>query len=119
MRSGRLVDDVVAETIQPVSIRVAGIDLEAPVSSVGVDGNNQFAVPTADTVGRLQRAIARADGGRWSVRKVEGEGAAARVVPTTVELGLSDGLITEVTAGLVEGDRVLLPEGGGRGRGRP
>ena len=54
IRSGRLADETLAEAIQPVSIRVAGIELEAPVISVGVDSNNQFAVPAADTVGWYQ-----------------------------------------------------------------
>lgn len=67
-----------------------------------------------------QRAFARDEQGRWIVRKVEGEGPAARAVPTVVELGLSDGLITEVATGAVEGERVLLPEAGAaRGGGRP
>ena len=51
IRSGRLADETSVEAVQPVAIRVAGIDLEAPVISVGVDSNNQFAVPAADTVG--------------------------------------------------------------------
>lgn len=51
IRSGRLADESPVEAVQPVAIRVAGIELEAPVISVGVDSNNQFAVPAADTVG--------------------------------------------------------------------
>jgi hypothetical protein len=54
IRSGRLSDDETVEAVRPVGIRVAGIDLEAPVISVGVDSNNQFAVPAADTVGWYQ-----------------------------------------------------------------
>lgn len=51
IRSGRLADESPVEAVKPVAIRVAGIELEAPVISVGVDSNNQFAVPAADTVG--------------------------------------------------------------------
>ena len=42
------------------------------------------------------------------------------IQPTEIELGLSDGLMTEVTSGIAAGDRVLMPlaRGGGRG-GRP
>ncbi len=54
IRSGRLVDDEVVDAVQPVAIRVAGIELEAPVISVGVDSENRFAVPAADTVGWYQ-----------------------------------------------------------------
>jgi HlyD family secretion protein len=57
-----------------------------------------------------QRALARGPGGRWQVRKVTGEGAAARAEVVEVELGLSDGLMSEIVSGLQEGDRVLLPE---------
>lgn len=35
----------------PVAVRIAGIGLEAPVISVGVDERNDFDVPAADTVG--------------------------------------------------------------------
>jgi hypothetical protein len=67
-----------------------------------------------------QRAFARDEEGRWLVRKVEGTGESARALPTVVELGLSDGLITEVVSGVAAGDRVQLPEAGGaRGGGRP
>ena len=51
IRSGRLPDNRIEDRAQPVAVRVAGIALEAPVISVGVDSNNQFAVPAADTVG--------------------------------------------------------------------
>jgi hypothetical protein len=51
IRSGLLADDEVVETVRPVAIRIAGIELDAPVISVGVDSDNRFAVPAADTVG--------------------------------------------------------------------
>jgi sortase (surface protein transpeptidase) len=52
IRSGRLADSVtVDELAAPAMVRVAEIGLEARVISVGVDENNQFDVPAADTVG--------------------------------------------------------------------
>ena len=69
----------------------------------------------ADTLTLPQRAFKRGRDGVWSVDRVTGEGAGARVVSTPVRLGLSDGLQTEVLEGLSETDRVLVPESGGRG----
>jgi hypothetical protein len=55
IRSGRLADSVAAYDVAvPSLVRLARIGLEAPVISVGVDENNQFDVPTADTVGWYQ-----------------------------------------------------------------
>lgn len=39
------------ESRLPVAVRIADIGLDAPILSVGVDEENQFAVPAADTVG--------------------------------------------------------------------
>jgi len=61
------------------------------------------------------RAFRRNDDGTWTVAKVVGQGPDARVEQTTVTIGLSDGLQTEVLTGLDEGDRVLVPESGLRG----
>lgn len=57
-----------------------------------------------------QRALYRDADGRWMADRVTGSGPEARVEPVPVELGLSDGLQTEVTSGLDDGDRVLLRE---------
>ena len=65
-----------------------------------------------------QRALRRGRGGAWQVNKVVGEGQAARIELVDVQIGLSDGLMTEIVAGLAEGDRVLLPDGGQSQRGR-
>jgi LPXTG-site transpeptidase (sortase) family protein len=51
VQSARLSDEVVSESVKPAIVRVAGIGLEATILPVGVDDNNQFAVPAADTVG--------------------------------------------------------------------
>jgi len=64
-----------------------------------------------------QTAIARGEGNTWKADLVVGEGEAARTEAVTIELGLSDGLMTEILSGLSVGDRVLLPRSG-RGRGR-
>lgn len=53
-----------------------------------------------------QIAIRRGTDGTWSVDKLVGDSA----VRTEVSLGLSDGLLTEITDGIVEGDQVLLPD---------
>lgn len=42
----------------PVAVRIAKIGLEAPIISVGVDEENQFAVPAADTVGWYEHSSA-------------------------------------------------------------
>jgi LPXTG-site transpeptidase (sortase) family protein len=52
VRNGLLTDDVIEQDgPQPVEVRIGDIGVSAPVLSVGVDSNNQFAVPAADTVG--------------------------------------------------------------------
>lgn len=60
-----------------------------------------------------QRAFSR-DGEEWFVEKLTQSGETTAKERVRVELGLSDGLITEVGSGLTEGDRVLLPSRGGR-----
>lgn len=39
------------ERVAPVAVRIGALGLEAPVRSVGVDANNDFDVPEAETVG--------------------------------------------------------------------
>lgn len=51
-----------------------------------------------------------ADGDGWSVQRVVGSGPTQRVETVPVEIGLSDGLITEIVSGLSVDDRVLLPD---------
>lgn len=120
LRSGRLADDVVEETVQPVAIRVAGIALEASVIPVGVDNNNQFAVPAADTVGWYQYSSSPGDAGA-SVLAAHvdygGEAGAffnlSEVLPgDTLELEMEDGrvLLYEVV-GNTEYDKTELPAG--------
>lgn len=55
-----------------------------------------------------QRALARTPAGKWTASRVVGEGESLAVETVTVELGLSDGLKTEIVSGLSEGDRVLV-----------
>lgn len=52
MRSGNLEDQPAREAgPTPVTVRIGDIALEAPVIPVGVDAQNQFAVPAAEQVG--------------------------------------------------------------------
>lgn len=55
-----------------------------------------------------QVALREADDG-WRVDRVVGSEGEERVESTPVELGLSDGLMTEIVSGLAVGDRVLVP----------
>jgi HlyD family secretion protein len=66
-----------------------------------------------------QRAFRRSADGSWSVSRVVGAGREARLESVPVELGLSDGLMTEVRSGLAEGERVLVPETLARPAARP
>ena len=56
-----------------------------------------------------QAALTMGEDGAWTAAKVTGAGDDAEVSRVTVELGLSDGLMTEIVSGLAVGDRVLLP----------
>ena len=58
-----------------------------------------------------QRAVHREADGSWQVERLV-DGTVTEFV--VVELGLSDGLLTEIVSGLNEGDSVLLPLAGGR-----
>lgn len=57
-----------------------------------------------------QRALRRGAGGAWLVDRVTGSGEELALEEVRVELGLSDGLVTEIASGLAPGDRVLVPE---------
>lgn len=56
-----------------------------------------------------QRAITRTTDSSWVVERVIAEKPVARSEKVVVELGLSDGLLTEIVSGLNEGDRILVP----------
>lgn len=56
-----------------------------------------------------QSALLPGPNGRFSAERIAGEGDAARAERVEVELGLSDGLMTEIRSGLVAGDKVLMP----------
>jgi HlyD family secretion protein len=66
-----------------------------------------------------QRALRRGQEGRWTVNRIVGTGDAQAIEPAVVEIGLSDGLQTEIVSGLGDGDRVLLPAEGPQGGRRP
>ena len=56
-----------------------------------------------------QRAMRRGEDQRWWVDRVVEVDSVLRIEATEVQLGISDGLLTEITAGLAEGDRVIIP----------
>ena len=51
------------DAMTPVAVRIAGIGLEATVLSVGVDAENQFDVPEAETVGWYKFGAAPGEAG--------------------------------------------------------
>jgi len=71
-----------------------------------------------------QRALVRGGDGTWSVQRVTGEvggehgskNGTQHIETIPVEIGLSDGLKTEVVGELSEGDRVLVQASSPRGR---
>ncbi len=86
------------------------VDMTANTRLVLEDRPNSLSLP--------QRALARARGGAWTVDLVKSEMPPV-VLKQPVEVGVSDGLVTEIVNGLSEGDRVVLPEGDGApGMGR-
>jgi RND family efflux transporter MFP subunit len=56
-----------------------------------------------------QRALKRNAKGAWIATRVVSEEPTPKLEEVEVELGLSDGLITEIVSGLSEGDRILVP----------
>ena len=56
-----------------------------------------------------QIAFQRTDEGGWAADRITGSGESQTTERVPVELGLSDGLLTEIKSGLSEGDRILLP----------
>ena len=63
LRDGELVGDAPEDRPDPVAVRIGEIALEAPVLAVGVDDQNQLAVPAADTVGWYQYSAMPGDPG--------------------------------------------------------
>ncbi len=63
MRNGELVDDTTEFGPDPVAVRIGDIALDAPVLAVGVDDQNQLAVPAADTVGWYRYSATPGDPG--------------------------------------------------------
>lgn len=70
----------------------------------------------ADVLVLPQRALRRESGGQWVVDRALGEGEQARLERVEVTIGLSDGLLTEIVDGLVEGDRIAVAASTARGR---
>ncbi len=78
------------------------VDMTANVRLVIEDRPNSLSLP--------QRALARARGGSWTVDLVKSETPPV-IQKTSVEVGVSDGLVTEILTGVAEGDRVVIPDG--------
>ena len=118
LRSARLDNEGPQSVVQPVSIRVAEIGLEAPVISVGVDDNNQLDVPAADTVGWYQYSARPGEQGASVLAAHVDYGGVPgaffnleAVVPgETLDVVLSDGsVLSYVVVGNTEYDKSELP----------
>jgi multidrug efflux pump subunit AcrA (membrane-fusion protein) len=64
-------------------------------------------------------ALRQAEDGSWYALRVISAGPTESAEPVPVEIGLSDGLQTEILSGLDVGDRLLLPDPTARGGRRP
>lgn len=70
----------------------------------------QLVIDTRENILTLpQRALTKDETGRWVAEVVLSSGPPAETRMVPVELGLSDGLITEIVSGLEEGDQVVVP----------
>lgn len=83
-----------------------GVTLRAGYSAVA-----EVELARAEDVLVVPERVLRFDAGRPFVLVASGGGGAAR---RDVELGVGDGLLVEVTAGLAEGESVLEPQGASR-----
>lgn len=91
------------EAAVPIAVRIADLGLEATVLSVGVDENNEFAVPAADTVGWYKYGAAPgSDGSAVLAAHVDYGGRAgaffnlADLQPgETLEVEMADGSVLE------------------------
>ncbi len=121
---GRLLEGRVARIAPAGSVDANGIvTFEVRVTVDDPDGllkpdmtaDAKLVVDRREAVASLaQSALERTPEGGWRARRVVGSGEGARVETVDVELGLSDGLMTEIVSGLSVGDRVLLPDPVGR-----
>lgn len=120
IRSARLSDDIDPDRARPTTVRVAGIGLEASIIPVGVDANNQFAVPAADTVGWYQHSSSPGSPGASVLAAHVDYGGTpgaffnlAEVLPgDTLEIEMDDGtvLLYQVTGNTIY-DKAELPAG--------
>lgn len=88
----------------PVAVRIAGIALEAPILSVGVDEDNQFAVPAADAVGWYEHSSEPGTGAGSTVLAAHVDYAGERgaffdlgslELGETLEVEMADGAVLE------------------------
>jgi len=121
IRSGRLHDNRGSEqTHRPVEIRLPSIDIVATVKPVGVDAENRFSVPEAETVGWYQHSASPGDRGASVLAAhvdFNGEQGAffnlAKLLPGhRFEVELEDGsVLTFETTGNTQYDKTVLPAG--------
>ncbi len=62
-----------------------------------------------DTLALPHKALTRDPQGNWTARRVV-RGALPEIEPVPVEIGVTDGLMTEILGGLREGDEIVLPQ---------
>lgn len=118
VRSGELVDETGESGPDPVAVRIGDIALEAPVLAVGVDDQNQLAVPAADTVGWYRFSATPGDPGATVLAAHVDYGGRpgaffdlAELRPgDRVEVELSDGSVLAFrVTGNTEYDKTRLP----------
>ncbi len=95
------------EVASPVAVRVAALGLEAPVRSVGVDANNDFDVPEAETVGWYKHGPAPGQAGSSVLAAHVDYGGQQGAFFNLAELATDDTFEVELSDGSVLGYRVI------------
>ncbi|MEM9561856.1 MAG: class F sortase [Actinomycetota bacterium] len=96
-------DDVAS----PVAVRVAALGLEAQVRSVGVDANNDFDVPEAETVGWYKHGPAPGQAGSTVLAAHVDYGGAQGAFFNLAELAADDTFEVELSDGSILAYRVI------------
>ncbi len=109
--------DPVATISQGVPVYGIDIAIDAPASGLraGMSGTASVIIASKQGVLTVPNSVVRTVGGRRVVQVLK-DGEA---VETPVQLGLANDSVTEVTAGLAEGDTVVLPAARATASGNP
>ncbi|MGH1492829.1 MAG: class F sortase [Acidimicrobiales bacterium] len=91
----------------PITVRIGDLGLQAPIISVGVDENNQFAVPAADTVGWYQYSATPGSAGSAVLAAHVDYGGRAGAFFNLAQLELGETLEVEMADGSVLRYRVV------------